>query len=109
MNKFKETKKWQTLEKKVLNKNKNTCKICGATNTVTVDHIADPKYHKQLIYKETNLHTVCERCKEAFHTKFKHSYRCKTTQKDWDRFIELYKVLNLKPKKKKTVTKTKVK
>lgn len=55
------TSKWRKLRKEHLNK-EPYCIKCGATEDLTVDHIADPLGNEFLFFDKNNLQTLCKSC-----------------------------------------------
>jgi 5-methylcytosine-specific restriction endonuclease McrA len=69
------------------------CVICGSRKKRQVHHIASGQYHPEERYTVENGVTLCYPCHKSLHVLFKHSYRVKTTKKDWIRFQKLVKYI----------------
>lgn len=55
------TYKWISLRKKILKEN-DSCRICGKTDGLTVDHIIPPRGNEELFFNENNLQVLCVEC-----------------------------------------------
>ena len=67
--------KWRKTRKKRIIKDKNRCVVCGTTEHLEVHHVEDASYHPELIFKMSNLRTVCRGCHSHFHNDYKKSFR----------------------------------
>lgn len=56
-----QTPEWRRLRKEMLN-DYPTCKICGGSNNLEVDHIVSPRGNESLFFDKDNLQVLCRDC-----------------------------------------------
>lgn len=70
-------------------KEQKRCDICGSLQNREVHHKEDASHHPDLRFDLNNAIVLCSEHHTLFHTKFKKSFRQKTTLEDWNDFKEI--------------------
>jgi len=83
--KDREYRKWRI---KVIRRDKK-CILCGSRYRRAAHHVNTWHYFPKERYDVKNGVCLCGHCHMMYHTKFKSSYRCKGTKKDFIRFAKL--------------------
>ena len=65
------------------------CHICKSSRRRQAHHIKNGSHHPESRYDVDNGVVLCRDCHSQLHNNYKHSYRMKTTDKDWDNFKAL--------------------
>ena len=65
------------------------CCVCGTRSKLEAHHIKCKSYHPKLAYTLSNGVTLCREHHTLLHIKFKGSFRMKTTDRDFNRFMDI--------------------
>lgn len=87
-----EYKKWR---KKCIERDDNKCVITGHTKRLQVHHLNHSTYFPNQKYKVENGVTITRLVHIIFHIFIMKGYRKKCTEKDWKRFVRLFKYIKL--------------
>lgn len=81
----KECRIWRAL----IIRQQKVCIICGSKKTREVHHIKDGSNHPEHRFDLDNGIVLCKKHHTLFHTKYKKSFRQKTTEEDWYDFMAI--------------------
>ena len=85
---WRKTREYRQWRVSVIRRDK-VCVLCSSRKNREAHHIKNGEHHPKFRFDVQNGVTLCRECHTQFHTNFKNSFREKSTEKDWNNFVEL--------------------
>ena len=95
MSRWRNSKKTKEWKKSCIERDGGKCVLTGISKNLEVHHINDASYHPEQRYDINNGVTLYKYVHFIFHILVMGGYRKKCTRKHWNRFVRLFKYINL--------------